>query len=61
LNIEGAVKRDNWKKLNNNNIKNNKVKFAGDDIKLNIDNLTYNNLNLDFLNFEKVKSFHYFI
>ncbi len=41
----------------NKNINNQKDKIIQDDIKFDIDSLTYYDLNNDFTNFEKVKKF----
>ncbi len=48
--IEGSKKKDT-----SNVRQSNRGKFAQEENKFNLENLTYENLNLDFLNFEKVK------
>lgn len=42
------------KKETSDNQNSNRVKFAHEEVKFSLENLTYESLNLDFLNYEKV-------
>jgi hypothetical protein len=50
LNFEASKKKDKTDKSQSN-----RVRFAEEELKFNLGNMTYENLNLDYLNFEKVK------
>ena len=50
LNFEASKKKDKTEKSQTN-----RVRIAEEELKFNLENMTYENLNFDYFNFEKVK------